>query len=102
MNPIAEFIEANGISAIAKRHRHGNAFHDATLESFFAGLKLERARRRVDEKFAEAGANVFGHVEVLYNRKSRHKYPGEISETEFERRKLVAPECSRNTEIRPR
>jgi putative transposase len=65
----------------------GNCYDNAVVESFFAILKRERVNRVRYRTREEARADLFEFIEILYNRKRRHGYLGNISPENFETRK---------------
>jgi putative transposase len=58
--------------------------------SMFASLKRERIKRRKYRTRDEARADVFDYIERFYNRKRRHRYVGNISPVQFEKRTMRA------------
>jgi len=64
----------------------GNCYDNAAVESFFGLLKRERVNRVRYRTRAEARADLFDYIAVLYNRKRRHGYLGNISPADFEQK----------------
>jgi putative transposase len=64
----------------------GNCYDNAAVESFFGLLKRERVDRVRHRTRNEARADVFDYIEVLYNRKRRHGYLGNMSPADIEQR----------------
>ena len=69
----------------------GNCFDNAVAESFFATLKRERVHRTQYQTRAEAKADVFHYIEVLYNRQRRHSTVGHRSPDQFEKVATQSP-----------
>lgn len=65
--------------------RRGNCHDNAVVKSFFQLLKRERIKRRIYPTRAAARSDVFDHIEMFYNPKSRHGSNGGKSPIEFER-----------------
>ena len=63
--------------------RRGNCYDNAVAESFFHLLKTERIRRKIYKTRTEARQDVFEHIELFYNPKSRHSNNGMLSPVEF-------------------
>lgn len=70
----------------------GDAYDNATCESFFATLECELLDRRRFATKAEARMAVFEFIEGWYNPTRRHSSLGRISPAEFERRHAINPE----------
>jgi len=66
--------------------RRGDCWDNATMESFFSTLKLERAHRRRYRTRDEARADLFDYIERFYNPRRKHSTLGYLSPAEFERR----------------
>ncbi len=56
----------------------------AVVECFFGLLKRERANRVRYRTRDEARADLFEYIEVVYNRKRRHGYLGNVSPADFQ------------------
>ena len=63
--------------------RKGNCWDNAPTESFFNSLKNERVHGSRYRTRAEAKADVFGYIEMFYNRVRRHSTLGQISPERF-------------------
>jgi len=63
----------------------GNCYDNAVAESFFQLLKRERIKRKVYPSRAEARADIFDYIEMLYNPKRRHSYTADLSPMAFEK-----------------
>ena len=63
----------------------GNCYDNAVAESFFATLKRERIHRQHYWTRAEATADIFQYIEILYNRQRRHSTMGYMSPIHYER-----------------
>ena len=61
-----------------------NCFDNACVESFFATLKRERVHRRRYRSRADARVDLFGYIEVFYNRQRRHSLLGQQSPAQYE------------------
>ena len=66
--------------------RRGNCWDNAPTESFFAGLKKERAHRTYFATRQQARSAVFFWFEVWYNRKRRHSSLSTLSPEAFEKK----------------
>jgi putative transposase len=64
----------------------GNCYDNATMESFFHSLKVERVHRVRYASREEARRDLFEYIEMFYNRKRRHSALGYISPVAFEQR----------------
>lgn len=62
----------------------GNCYDNAVAESFFATLKREQVHRQRYRTRAEATADIFQYIEILYNRKRRHSSIGQRSPDQLE------------------
>ena len=63
--------------------RRGNCWDNAVAESVFSSLKMERMKKRIDKPRDLARADIFEHLEMFYNRESRHTHLGGISAVPF-------------------
>ena len=66
--------------------RRGNCFDNAAAESFFSSLKKEKIRKKIYKKRDAARRDIFEYIEFFYNKKRRHKYIGNISPIDFEKK----------------
>ena len=66
--------------------RYSCPLTNAMAESFFASLETELIDRSSWRTRAEARADVFGYIEVFYNRIRRHSAIGYLSPAQFEDR----------------
>ena len=64
----------------------GDAYDNAVAESFFATLETELIDRHAWRTRADARLAVFDFIEAWYNPHRRHKFIGQLSPAEFERR----------------
>jgi putative transposase len=64
----------------------GNCYDNAVVESLFGLLIRERVNPVRYRTRDEACADSFDYIEVFYNRKRRHGYPGNISPADVEER----------------
>ena len=64
--------------------RKGNCYDNATQESFYHTLKTEHVFHECYQNLAEARSNLFGYIEIFYNRKRSHSSLGYKSPAEFE------------------
>lgn len=64
----------------------GNCYDNATMESFFHTLKVERVHRTAYQTREDARRDLFAYIEMFYNRKRRHSALGYISPVAFEER----------------
>jgi len=71
---------------IASMSGKGNCYDNATMESFFHSLKVERVHRMRYESREEARKDLFDYIEMFYNRKRRHSALGYLSPVAFEER----------------
>jgi hypothetical protein len=55
-----------------KVSRRGNCYDNATMESFWATLKLELVYRGCFETRAQARLQIFHYIEMFYNRQRAH------------------------------
>ena len=63
--------------------RKGNCWDNAPTESFFNSLKNERVHSTRYRTHQDAKADLFGYIEVFYNRSRRHSSLGLISPKQF-------------------
>lgn len=73
-----------GIGARLSMSRKGDCWDNAVVESFFATLKRECIYRRSYETCDQARQDIFGYIEVFYNRKRRHSTLGYLSPVDYE------------------
>ncbi len=64
----------------------GDAYDNAVAESFFATLETELIDRHSWRTRADARLAVFDFIEAFYNPHRRHRFIGQLSPAEFERR----------------
>lgn len=76
-----ELLRRHGF--VISNSRKGNCYDNACVESFFARLKTEVATRFASR--AQAELEVFGYLEVFYNRVRRHSTLDYLSPVDFER-----------------
>jgi len=69
---------------IASMSRRGNCYDNATMESFWATLKLELVYRSCFETHAQAQTQIFDYIEVFYNRQRAHSALDYHSPVDFE------------------
>jgi putative transposase len=69
---------------IASMSRSGNCYDNATMESFWATLKLELVYRRSFDTRAQARAQIFDYIETFYNRQRAHSALDYQSPVDFE------------------
>jgi transposase InsO family protein len=69
--------------------RKGNCWDNAVAESFFSTLKTERVHHRMYRSRAEARRDIFGYIEVFYNRVRLHSTLGYLSPVQFESQTLT-------------
>jgi putative transposase len=69
---------------IASMSRRGNCYDNATMESFWATLKLELIYRRSFDTHAQARTQIFEYIETFYNRQRAHSALGYQSPVDFE------------------
>jgi putative transposase len=69
---------------IASMSRRGNCYDNATMESFWATLKLELVYRRSFATAAEARRQIFDYIETFYNRQRAHSALDYQSPVDFE------------------
>jgi transposase InsO family protein len=69
---------------IASMSRRGNCYDNATMESFWATLKLELVYRRRFENRAQARSQIFDYIEMFYNRQRAHSALDYHSPVDFE------------------
>jgi transposase InsO family protein len=69
---------------IASMSRRGNCYDNATMESFWATLKLELVYRRVFDTRAQARTQIFDYIETFYNRQRAHSALDYHSPVDFE------------------
>ena len=74
-----------GHGIVCSMSRRANCWDNAPMESFFASLKKELTRGESFATRAEARAELFEYIEVLYNRLRRHYSLGYLSPAEYER-----------------
>jgi putative transposase len=76
------FCRANNLAP--GMNRRGNCWDNAVAESFFSSLQKERIRKHIDKTRDLARADIFGYIEVSYNRTRRHSHLGGVSPEAFE------------------
>ena len=69
---------------IASMSRKGNCYDNATMESFWATLKLELVYRRRFENRAQARSQIFDYIEMFYNRQRAHSALNYHSPVDYE------------------
>jgi len=69
--------------------RKGDCWDNAVAESFFSTLKTERVHHRLYRSRAEARRDIFGYIEVFYNRVRLHSTLGYLSPAQFESHPLA-------------
>jgi transposase InsO family protein len=69
--------------------RKGDCWDNAVVESFFSTLKTERVHHRLYRSRADARRDIFGYIEVFYNRARLHSTLGYLSPAQFESRALA-------------
>jgi transposase InsO family protein len=69
---------------IASMSRRANCYDNATMESFWATLKLELVYRRAFDTRAEARRQIFHYIETFYNRQRAHSALDYHSPVDFE------------------
>lgn len=75
--------------------RRGNCWDNAVAESLFSSLKRERIRKKVYRTRDLAKANIFGYIEMFYNRTRRHSHLGGISPEALKPPQTAASKCPR-------
>ena len=75
-------VKANNMEP--SRSRRGNCWDNAVAESFFSSLKKERVKKRIYKTRDLARADIFGYIEMFYNRTRRHSHLGGVSPEVFE------------------
>jgi transposase InsO family protein len=70
--------------------RQGDCWDNAVVERFFGSLKRERTDHRLYQSQAEAKRDIIDYIEMFYNSRRKHSYPGYLSPMEFENRATVA------------
>ena len=71
-------------SLLASMSRKGNCYDNATMESFWATLKLELVYRHVFATRAQARTEIFDYIEAFYNRMRAHSSLDYNSPVDFE------------------
>jgi transposase InsO family protein len=69
---------------IASMSRRGNCYDNATMESFWATLKLELVYRCCFDTRAQARSQIFDYIEMFYNRQRAHSALNYQSPVDFE------------------
>jgi transposase InsO family protein len=69
---------------IASMSRRGNCYDNATMESFWATLKLELVYRDSFATRAQARRQIFDYIETFYNRQRAHSALDYLSPVDFE------------------
>jgi putative transposase len=69
---------------IASMSRRGNCYDNATMESFWATLKLELVYRSRFATRAQARRQIFDYIETFYNRQRAHSALAYYSPVDFE------------------
>lgn len=73
--------------------RRGECWDNASMESFFSALKIERVFRSRYKTRDEARADVFDYIERFYNPRRRHSTLNGLSPVEFEKRYASLTVC---------
>lgn len=71
---------------IASMSRKANCYDNATMESFWATLKLELVYRYDFDTRAQARTQIFDYIEKFYNRQRAHSALDYLSPVDFERK----------------
>jgi transposase InsO family protein len=71
---------------IASMSRKANCYDNATMESFWATLKLELVYRCNFDTRAQARTQIFDYIETFYNRQRAHSALDYLSPVDFERK----------------
>jgi len=69
---------------IASMSRRGNCYDNATMESFWATLKLELVYRTCFDTHTQARTQIFDYIETFYNRQRAHSALNYLSPVDFE------------------
>jgi len=69
---------------IASMSRRANCYDNATMESFWATLKLELVYRCCFDTRAQARTEIFDYIETFYNRQRAHSALDYLSPVDFE------------------
>jgi putative transposase len=81
----ADYRQALGDAGlIASMSRRANCYDNATMESFWATLKLELVYRRCFDTRAQARSQIFDYIETFYNRQRAHSALNYQSPVDFE------------------
>jgi putative transposase len=70
--------------------RSGNCWDTAAMESFLSSLKTERTAGKTYRTRDEAKADVFDHIELIYDPKRCHSTLGCLSPVAFEEQPALA------------
>ncbi|MEQ8350561.1 MAG: IS3 family transposase [Leptospiraceae bacterium] len=81
-----ETLGRHGFPSIMSRR--GDFRDNACAESFFASIKKERNCRSFESE-KDARIRIFNCIELFYNRRRKHSYPGTISPEQFEMQKVA-------------
>ncbi len=77
--------ENNFITSMSRR---GNCYDNAAMESFFSSLKKEKTRGQTYNTREALKAEIFGYIEVFYNKVRRHSYLNYFSPVQFEQQQI--------------
>jgi transposase InsO family protein len=81
----ADYRQALGDAGlVASMSRRGNCYDNATMESFWATLKLELVYRGRFDTRAQARRQIFDYIETFYNRQRAHSALDYKSPIDFE------------------
>jgi putative transposase len=69
---------------IASMSRRANCYDNATMESFWATLKLELVYRHCFDTRSQARTHIFDYIETFYNRQRAHSALDYLSPVDFE------------------
>ena len=86
--PFQRLMADDGVTC--SMSRSGNVWDNATMESFFSSLKIERVKRKVYRTRDQARADIFDYIERFYNPKRRHSTNGYLSPVQYEQRAMKA------------
>ncbi len=86
--PFQRLLADHGVTC--SMSRVANVWDNATMESFFSSLKIERTASKMYRTRDQAKADVFDDIERFYNPTRRHSTLGYLSPMEFERQAELA------------
>lgn len=87
----SRLLSCNALQSMSGK---GNCYDNAPMESFFKSFKVEEVSRQTYQTHEQATRGVIDYIERFYNPVRSHSSLGYMSPIEFERQRLLEPNCS--------